>query len=78
MKKITKARPHLGQQYEKLLNYKDKSQILRKCNRLKSTSYYINEDINKETLARRKDLWKEVKTHREEGKIAYLNYNTII
>ena len=31
------------------------------------------------TLALCKDLWQEVvKTFREEGKIAYLNYNTII
>ena len=31
------------------------------------------------TLALCKDLWQEVvKTFREEGKIAYLNYKTII
>ena len=51
----------------KLLNYKDKTRIFRKCNRLKGTSYYINEDFSKETLALRKDLWKEIKTLREEG-----------
>ena len=62
----------------KLLNYKDKTQILRKCNRLKGTSYYISEDFSIEILALRKDSWKEVKTLREEGKIAYLNYKTIM
>ena len=43
----------------KLLNYKGKTRILRKCNRLKGTSYYINEEFIKETLAFRKDLLKE-------------------
>ena len=62
----------------KLLNYKDKTQILRKCNRLKGTSNYINEDFSTETLALGKNLWKEVKTLREEGKIAYLHYSNII
>ena len=57
----------------KLLNYKDKIRFLRKCNSLKGTSYYIIEDISKETLALRKDLWKEVTTPREEGKLGYLN-----
>ena len=57
----------------KLLNYKDKTQILRKRNRLKGTSNYINEDFSTETLALRKNLWKE-----EESKLAYLHYNTII
>ena len=61
----------------KLLNYKDKNRNLRKRNRLKGTSYYINKDFSKETLALCKDLWKEVKTSREKGKTAYLNYKTI-
>ena len=34
--------------------------------------------LSKDTLALRKDLWKEVKTLRDEGKIAYLNHETII
>ena len=51
---------------------------MRKRNRLKGTSYYINEDFSKETLALHKDLWKEVETLREEGKIASLKYKTVI
>ena len=62
----------------KLLNCKDKTWILRECNCLQGISYYINEYFSKETLALHKDIWKEVKTLREEGKIAYLNYKTII
>ena len=51
---------------------------MQKCNLLKGTSNYISEDFSGETLALCKDLWqKEVKTLREEGEIAYLNYKTI-
>ena len=42
----------------KLLNYKDKTGILQKCDYLKATSYYINKDFSKETLTFCKDLWK--------------------
>ena len=76
--KITKARPLLEQKC-KLLNYKDKTRILQKCNRLKGTSYYINEVLSKEILALCKELRQEVvKTLQEEGKIAFLQYKTII
>ena len=40
----------------KLLNYKDKTQILRKYNHLEGTLYYINEDFSRETFA----LWKDL------------------
>ena len=40
----------------KLLNYKDKNQILRKYSHLEGTLYYINEDFSRETFALRKDL----------------------
>ena len=51
-----------------LLNYKDKTRILRKRNHLKGASCYINEDFGKETLALRKDLWKEVKFFQKKVK----------
>ena len=51
-----------------LLDYKDKTRILRKGNHLKGTSYYINKDFSKETLALRKDLWKEVKLFQKKVK----------
>ena len=56
----------------KLLNFVDKARILKKSHRLKETSYYVNEDFSKETLAYRKELWEKVKALRKEGKIAYL------
>ena len=72
--KITKARPLLEQKC-KLLNYKDKPRIWHKCNRLKGTSYYINEYFNKETLALCKVLWQDVvKTLQEEGILTLQNY----
>ena len=40
----------------KIVIYKDKTWIFRKCNHLKGTSYYINKDFGKETLA----LWKHI------------------
>ena len=36
------------------------------------------EDFSKQTTDLRKELWKEVKQLRSEGKIAYLNYRTVV
>ena len=62
----------------KLLSFVDKARIIKNSHRLKRTSYYVNEDFSKETLAYRKELWEKVKALRKEGKIAYLNYKSII
>ena len=62
----------------KLLSFVDKARIIKNSHRLKRTSYYVNEDFSKETLAYRKELWEKVKALRKEGKIAYLNYKNII
>ena len=62
----------------KLHSYKDKARILGSSKKLKDTDYFINEDFSKETLEYRKELWKEVKSLREEGKIAYLNYKKVV
>ena len=62
----------------KLLNFVDKERFIKNTHRLKGTSYYVNEDFSKETLAYRKELWEKVKALRKEGKIAYLNYKNII
>ena len=39
---------------------------------------FINEDFCQATLDHRKELWKEVKRLWEEGKIAYLQYRSIV
>ena len=62
----------------KLLSFVDKARILKNSHRLKGTTYYVNEDFSKETLAYRKELWEKVKALRKEGKIAYLNYKSIV
>ena len=56
----------------RILNYKDKVKILRNAKKLKGKNIFINEDFCQATLDHRKELWKEVKLLREEGKTAYL------
>ena len=60
------------------LNYKDKTNILKNAKKLKGKNIFINEDFSHETMELRKELWEKVKKHREEGKIAYLHYRTIV
>ena len=57
----------------KLLSFVDKARTLKNIHRLKGTSYYINKEFSKETLAYQKELWEMVKAQRKEGKIVYLN-----
>ena len=62
----------------KLLRFKDKQNILRKAKLLKGTNIFINEDYCQDTVEHRKKLWEEVKVLRGQGKIAYLNYRSIV
>ena len=62
----------------KLLRFKDKTKILQNANKLKGQNIFVNNDFGKATLELRKDLMVEVKRLRELGKIAYLNYTTIV
>ena len=62
----------------KLTNYKDKGMILRNVYKLKGSDIFIIEDFSKQTTDLRKQLWKEVKQLRSEGKISYLNYRTVV
>ena len=52
---------------QNLLRYKDKVKILQKANKLRGTKIFINEFFSIETMALRKQLWKEVKAHRDKG-----------
>ena len=61
-----------------LLSFVDKARILKNSHRLKGTSYYVNKDFSKETLAYRKELWKKVKALRKVGQVAYLSYKTFV
>ena len=62
----------------KLLRFVDKARILKNTHRLIETTYYVNQDFSKETLAYRKELWEKIKALRKEGKVAYLNYKSIV
>ena len=62
----------------KLLNYKDKVKVFRNVNKLKESGIYITEDFCKETTDRRKELWKEVKVLRDQGKYAVIRYDRIV
>ena len=58
----------------RILNYKDKVKILKNVEKRKGGNTFINEDFCHPTVDHRKELWKEVKRLREEGKITYLQY----
>ena len=62
----------------KLLQFKDKQNILRKAKLLKGTNIFINKDYCQDTVEYRKELCEEVKVLRSQGKIAYLNYRSIV
>ena len=60
-----------------LLNYEDKETILKACNLLKGTQFYVSQDFCKNTVAIHKNLWKEVKDLRRLGQQAFLGYRKI-
>ena len=62
----------------KLFSFVDKGRILKNSNRLKGSTYYVNEDFSKETLAFQKELWEKVKALRKQGNVAYLSYKSIV
>ena len=63
----------------RLLNFKDKKNLLKNCRKLKGSNIFVNEDFSQEVLEHRRKLWKEVKRLREEeDKIAYLNYGSVV
>lgn len=62
----------------KFFNFKDKSNILSKCKKLKDLPFSVYEDFSRETAEIRKTLWKEVLRNRAENKISYLSYKTVV
>ena len=57
----------------KLLNYKQKEEILRNTKKLKGSNIFINEDFCYETMQYRAKLWEEVKNLRSQGKISIID-----
>ena len=62
----------------KLLSFVDKAIILKNSHCLKGTTYFVNEDFSRETLAYWKELWEKAKALRKEDKVAYLNHKSTI
>lgn len=58
-------------------DYKGKVKILQSAKKLKRINICINKNFSQKTLAYKKQLWKEVKQLRSEGKTAYLNYSAV-
>ena len=61
----------------KLSSYKEKQKVLSRCNRLKGTGIFVNEDFSKETLEIRKKNWGRVKELHKQGKYAILVYDRV-
>ncbi|XP_065664399.1 uncharacterized protein LOC136086060 [Hydra vulgaris] len=62
----------------KLLNYKDKVEILKQAKNLKGKNIYINEDYCAETTIMRNELREQLKKEREGGKYAVISYDKLI
>ena len=85
MLKMFKLKGHIAQRGAKvttivckLLNYKQKKEILRNTKKLKGSNIFINESFCYETMQYQKKLWEEVRNLRSQGKITYLNYPSIV
>ena len=74
MNNSSKPRPRIFN----LLRYKDKVKILQKANKLRGTNIFINEYFSIEMMELRKQLWKEVKAHRDKSRVAHLSYRTVV
>ncbi|XP_065664779.1 uncharacterized protein LOC136086409 [Hydra vulgaris] len=62
----------------KLLDFKDKIDILKKTTNLKGKNIYINEDFCAETVQIRKNLREQMKIERAAGKFATISYDKLI
>jgi len=65
----------------KFLRFKDRVNIINKYRSLKlweNDNIYLNEDYSEKTLRIRKELFKQVKVLRAQGKYAKVNYNQLI
>ncbi|XP_065682419.1 uncharacterized protein LOC136095598 [Hydra vulgaris] len=62
----------------KLLDFKDKTEILNNSSKLKGKNIFIYEDYCKETNIIRKTLHEKMKIERQAGKYAYISYDKLI
>nr|XP_047122450.1 uncharacterized protein LOC124805947 [Hydra vulgaris] len=62
----------------KLIDFKDKTEILKNSFKLKGKDIYISEDYCMETNLIRKKLRDRMKVERQAGKYAYIPYDKLI
>ena len=62
----------------KLNKFKDKQKMLRNARNLKDIGIFIYEDFCDDTMELSKTLWEQILEHRQQNKIAYLNYRSIV
>ena len=62
----------------RLLGFKDKEKKSRNSKKLMDKGTFIYEDFYKATMELRKSLSEEVLEHRQQNKIAYLNYRRVV
>ncbi|XP_037526410.2 uncharacterized protein LOC119403553 [Rhipicephalus sanguineus] len=61
----------------KLLDYRDKDNILRYCKKLKGTEYPISEDFSPVVKGIRRKLWERTKEHRDQKDKVFLSYDKV-
>ena len=44
----------------------------------KRNKHIINKDCSRKTMDLLKQFWKEVKAHRDKGKVVYVTYRTVV
>ena len=62
----------------KLLNFKDKENIIAAARQKKLRDIYVNEDFSSETMKKRKELVEQMKKHRREGKYAVIQVDKLV
>lgn len=61
----------------KLLDYRDKDNILKNCKKLKGTEYSISEDFSPVVREIRRKLWERTKEHRDQKDKVFLSYDKV-
>ena len=51
---------------------------LTESKQAKRNKHIYDEDFSRETMEQCKQLWKEVKAHRDKGRVAYISYRTVV
>ena len=62
----------------KILDHKEKEEIMKRAFKLRDSDFYMREDYSKETILICKNLWEEVENLRKKGKYAFLKYDKIV